>query len=80
MAMMLSSLSFVLQYRNSDCNDGSMKNNLSASLINLTTALVYAGGLDQQVQSIANIKSSAVFVICLASLVNTSSFISLSMQ
>ena len=78
--MMLSSLSFALQYRIGDCDDGSMKNNLSASLINLTTALVYAGGLDQQVQPIANIKSSAVFMICIASLANTSYFISLSLN
>ena len=69
-----------LQYRNSDCVDGSITNNFSASLINLTTALVYAGGLDQQVQSIANVISSALPMICMISLVNASFFISLSMQ
>ena len=72
MAMMLSSLSFALQYRNGDCDDGSISNNLSASLINLTTALVYAGGLDQQVQSIENVKSNTVVMICMASLANWS--------
>lgn len=70
--MMLSSLSFALQYRNGDCDDGSISNNLSASLINLTTALVYAGGLDQQVQSIENVKSNTVVMICMASLANWS--------